>query len=544
MVVRPSLVMCLFDTVSLSNPNRRAIRISGIMLAGIMASGLSALAQLTPGSNVGTSMSGDFGNQASATRGDVTIRINIVDEKSQPLKQQSVVRITNQTTGRVYFQTTKASSTAFNQLPNGKYLIEVGAAGYLGMHKEADLGAARDLTENIILARDPAAVELTLKDASQLSPKARKEAQKGLEALEFSNFAEAQKRLESANKMAPGNSSINFLLGYVALQQKDQTKELDYLTTAVKLDPHNLQAHNLLGQLYYRDDNYVKAAAAEQIVIDGSPQSVVARKVLANSYFKLGQFEKARENAQWLVDHGGSEGAGARLVLGQSLVNLQKYDAAAVELKAYLEDHPDSPVAKQVTQLLADLDAVQAGSKTKLNGITDPELAGDAPFAANAGIPLDVDAQKPQIAAGVTCPADILKAMADPSKALVDSIAQFSAIEHMVHENLSVQGTPRNRETREYNYVVAIAEPLPGTLTVQEYRDAGDLEMPGKITTNGLAVLAIAFHPLFRDDFEMRCEGLGDWNGQPAWMVYFRQSENKPSRLRTYVVGGTTIPCD
>ncbi len=66
--------------------------------------------------------------------------------------------------------------------------------------------------------------------------------------------------------------------------------------------------------------------------------------------------------------------------------------------------------------------------------------------------------------------------------------------------------------------------------------------MPDKITTTGLPVLAIAFHPLFRDDFEMKCEGLGDWDGKAAWVVYFRQLDSKPSRLRSYVVNKNYYP--
>lgn len=512
-----------------------------VLRAALLIAMLSAAIDASAQGIMGQQMSGEFGNQASTTRGDINIRITIVDENKQPLKQQSVVRVTNKTNGRVFFQTTKDSVAVFNQLPPDKYLIEAGAAGYLGTHMDADIGATRDIAQTLTLLRDPAAVDLSLKNKAQLPPKARKEAEKGLEALQFSNFVEARKRLESANKMSPGNSSINFLLGYLALQQKEQAQELEYLNTAVKLDPHNLQALNLLGQYYYRRDDYEHAIAAEQIVVDGSPHSVIARKILANSYLKLDRFEKARENAQWLVDNGGSEGAGARLVLGQALVGLGKYTEASAVLKQYVEDQPSSPVTARVQQLIAELDAATAGTKMKAGNIGDPELAFEG-FAANAGVPLDVDAQKPTVAAGVSCPKDIFKAMMDPSKALVDSVTQFSAIEHMVHENLSPQGTPRNKETREYNYVVAITEPLPGTLAVQEYRDAGDLEMPDKITTTGLAVLAIAFHPSFRDDFEMRCEGLGDWNGQPSWLVYFKQSEEKPSRLRTYVVGGNNYP--
>jgi hypothetical protein len=112
----------------------------------------------------------------------------------------------------------------------------------------------------------------------------------------------------------------------------------------------------------------------------------------------------------------------------------------------------------------------------------------------------------------------------------------------MVHENISAQGTPRNRESREFNYVVAITEPPHGTVSIQEFRDSGNLEMPDQITTTGLPVLAIAFHPLFRDDFEMKCEGLGDWDGKAAWLVHFQQIDGKPSRLRSYVVNRNYYP--
>ena len=175
--------------------------------------------------------------------------------------------------------------------------------------------------------------------------------------------------------------------------------------------------------------------------------------------------------------------------------------------------------------------------------IADPDLAaGGKEALLKAGMPLDVDSQKPNVAAGVHCPANILQMTANPSKMLVDSVSQFSAIEHMVHENISAQGTPRNRETREYNYVVSIIEPPNGVLSIAEYRDAGNLEMPDKITTTGLPVLAVAFHPMFRDDFEMKCEGLGDWEGKAAWLVYFRQMDDKPSRLRSYVVNRNNYP--
>ena len=315
--------------------------------------------------------------------------------------------------------------------------------------------------------------------------KARKEAEKGIQALQLSNFVEARKHLEAANRQYPSSSSINFLLGYLALQQRDQDAELNYLTAATKLDPRNIQAQNLLGQLYYKRGDYARAAAAEEIVIAGSGDSLMARRVLANSYLNLKQFEKARENAQWMVDKGGSEGAAARLVLGQALTGLKQYEAAIPVLKAYLDGEPASATVPQARQLLAQLEKQVSGGDASAKvdvGSGDPSLVAEADsYGGNAGMPLDIDAVKPSIAAGVPCPANIVGLTANPSKALVDSVAQFSAVEHMVHENISADGTPRSRETRQFNYVVSLGETAQGGLTVEEYRDSDDLNMPGQI---------------------------------------------------------------
>jgi tetratricopeptide (TPR) repeat protein len=481
-----------------------------------------------------------------AARSGVSLVVTVLDESNKPLKQQALLRLTGQATGRVLFQTTRGSAATFTDLPADTYLLEVGAVGYLGTHRDfAITDVAFDMTQTVILALDPAAVDLKLKDPGQLPSKARKEAEKGIQALQLSNFIEARKHLEAANHQYPSSSSINFLLGYLALQQRDPERELSHLTVATKLDPSNIPAQNLLGQLYYQRGDYARAAEAEEIVVAGSKDCLIARKILANSYLNLKQYEKARQNAQWIVDTGGSEGASARLILGQALAGLQQYEAAIHELKTYLAGKPASAAVPQARELLAQLEKqVSGGTSAKVDvGAGDPNLLAEGDSSAgSAGMPADIDAVKPSVAAGVPCPANILGLTANPSKALVESVAQFSAVEHMVHENISPEGTPRNRETRQYNYVVSLGETSQGGLTVDEYRDADDLDMPGKIKTTGLAVLAVAFHPAFRDDFEMQCEGLGDWNGQAAWLVHFRQLDNKPSRLRTYVVNKNNYP--
>ena len=126
-----------------------------------------------------------------------------------------------------------------------------------------------------------------------------------------------------------------------------------------------MQAQNLLGQLYYQRRDFARAVAAEEIVVATQSQAVLPRRILANSYLQLKQWEKAREYSQWLVDKGGSEGASARLILGQALAGLQKTEAAIEALTAYLDGDPASSVGPQIRQLLTQLKARLARGRAR-----------------------------------------------------------------------------------------------------------------------------------------------------------------------------------
>ena len=272
----------------------------------------------------------------TASRAGTNVQFTILDENEKPLKQQALVRLTSLENGREFLQISHDSEVRFTEVPLASYLLEVGAAGYLGSHSRISLfDATKDFKSTLVLKHDPAAVDLRLNDAGQLPSKARKKRRRGCRRW---NSPISRKRASTWSPQITSyssSSSINFLLGYLALQQKDEDHELTYLTAATKLDPKNLQAQNLLGQLYYRRGDYAHAAEAEEMVVASSEQSLMARKVLANSYLKFDQFEKARENSQWMVDQGGSEGASARLVLGQALAGLGKREEAIQVLTAY-----------------------------------------------------------------------------------------------------------------------------------------------------------------------------------------------------------------
>lgn len=129
-------------------------------------------------------------------------------------------------------------------------------------------------------------------------------------------------------------------------------------------------------------------------------------------------------------------------------------------------------------------------------------------------------------------------------KELVDGLARFDAIESMLHEDLDEFGVPKNKTSLKFDYIASISEKKPGVLLVDEYRTwkSRAEDFPDHIATRGLPALAFVFHPELRDNFEMKCEGLGSWNGAATWLIHFKQREDKPHHTQEYVVNGHVFP--
>jgi hypothetical protein len=146
---------------------------------------------------------------------------------------------------------------------------------------------------------------------------------------------------------------------------------------------------------------------------------------------------------------------------------------------------------------------------------------------------------------GIACPSERVAEEAGKHVVdLVNDVGRFAAIEDVFHESLDPFGIPLRTETRKYNYVASISEPEPGSLLVEEYRTDKSLQKdyPDQIASTGFAALALVFHPHMRDNFEVRCEGFGDWHGQAIWLMSFRQRDDKPSRMHSYKVDNLVYP--
>jgi hypothetical protein len=107
-------------------------------------------------------------------------------------------------------------------------------------------------------------------------------------------------------------------------------------------------------------------------------------------------------------------------------------------------------------------------------------------------------------------------------------------------------GNPTARETRKFDYAASLYQTRADVVMVDEYRTEryGLDDLPDQIADNGFAALALVFHPAMRDAFQMTCEGLGDWHGQPTWLVRFQQRDDRANHMQAYLMGGVRHPVD
>ena len=155
-------------------------------------------------------------------------------------------------------------------------------------------------------------------------------------------------------------------------------------------------------------------------------------------------------------------------------------------------------------------------------------------------MPPDIDESMPPVEPGASCPMQqISDQTAKRVEAFIDGVNRISATETLDHEVIDRFGLTAKHETRRFSYVESLSEVKPGMYRVEEYRDGtmGLDVFPERLASLGLGSMVLIFHPVYRDEYEMTCEGLTHWHDRKVWQIHFRQRKDKPARMREYNVG-------
>ena len=381
-----------------------------------------------------------------------------------------------------------AGQTVFSNVPVGQYLVEITSPGYNTVREQVAISVIANVQNiPVVMIPDGAVALSRAPSIASVPPRAVKETEKGLHALQIGKLDETQAHLARALAYAPNFADGNYLMGVLLLRRKDSAKALPYLQKAVDLAPTHASALLALGQAAYLQGDLARAT-------ESLKQSLRERP-------------------------GGPQAATAQ------------------ELLSRIRESPSTPALGDGVSSSAEL----ASQKISVDTLRD--LAAISPVTETNWLPPDVDQQKLVLDPGATCQLDdVIHATGDRVKELVENVTRFTATEHVEHSRLSPLGLQLSRETRQFDYLVEIRPFGVHDLDVQEYRNgsASAQQFPGHIGTNGLPTLALVFHPFYQDKYQYVCEGRGVWRNKPAWLVHFQQRTDRQSAMLVYRVGANS----
>jgi tetratricopeptide (TPR) repeat protein len=478
------------------------------------------------------------------------------EKAGAPLGGQARLDLTNLANHFGVFQIIQSDGEGvFVNIAFGNYEIEASALGYLPVRQPVQVvSTMHPQPIDIVLQRDPSAIDLKVTE-DIMSPKARKEARDAVSMLKVGDYPEAQKHLERAYKLAPSNSDLNFLFGYLYFQQNNYARAETYLTAATSVSPNNAPALTLLGRSDLAQENYPAARSALEraILADDS-------NLLADAYLRQKDYGKARDEAQIALGKGQKDGktvaSPAELVLAQALIGLGQDQEAIQALDVFLKDSPQNPMVYQVQHLIADLKRNSSSAPDGSAKASDIDTSRADPLGAvpdpapttRTWRPPDVDDARPILTPGVVCPvAQVTDESGKRVQELVRDLTRFAANEDLFHQSIDAFGFATHTETRKYDYVAMVSEAKPGgAVSIEEYRadKPPQTGYPDDIASTGFITLALVFHPEMQPDFDLDCEGQTDWRGQPSWLVHFRQRRDRANRMHGYMLGGQLFPVD
>jgi tetratricopeptide (TPR) repeat protein len=497
-------------------------------------------------------------NYETAPNTAVVVLHAFADEKPVNLDRSSRMDLTNVANRLgVFLIVPSHEAGVFTNVALGTYDMTVTAVGFLSKHEEISVVQPQTYRIDVVLQRDPNAVALN--EAAGIMPgKAKKEAHRAVSLLKSGRLADAQRHLDAAYKLSPSNADLNFLLGYLYFQQNDYAQAGTYLNTAASLNPHSGPTLVLLGRMNLLQKNYPAARSAlEQAVLLDS-EDWLPHDLLADAYLDEKEYGQARDEAQIAVAKGakyGKDASGpAELILGQALLGLGKNEDGIKALQAFVDESPRSPMSDPVRSLIARIkqnDSMpdagsSSGSQIDTSGADALGAVPKLALSLQTWRPPDVDDAKPTLASGVTCPAtEVLGESGERVQELVQDVTRFAADEELFHQSFDSTGLSKHAETRKYNYVAAVSS-QPGTVFIQEYRTdkVAQAGAPDALAGTGFFMLALVFHPETQGDFDFDCEGQGEWHGQPAWLVHFRQRYDRPNHMHSYNIGDKVFRVD
>jgi len=181
--------------------------------------------------------------------------------------------------------------------------------------------------------------------APVLAPKAQKEVDLGLKALQENKLDDAQKHLNAAAALAPSYPDVLYLVGVLAIRRNDLPRAREVLTKATQIDPKHARALAALGTVLSNQSNYEEAISPLEKALEVNPHSWETRWTLAKACYYQRQYDRALKESQSALAAAEGRAPEIELLVAQSLTSVGRYEDSAQTLRTFVQNHPDHPQA-------------------------------------------------------------------------------------------------------------------------------------------------------------------------------------------------------
>ena len=436
----------------------------------------------------------------------------------------------------------------FHNVPAGDCNIEVSAQGYRTARDRTEITQSLSShNQYVFIYMHPESESAETSARPPVVPLGLiKEMDKAMEAMQKKQDADARKHLDKAARISPTNPDVAYLQGMLELDHHNLPVAEQFFQKAASSSRSQERALLGLGYVQLQLNQAAPAAQTLEKALQLNSFSERGHLLLANAYAQLREYPKAQEHAQRAAAFHSEDSASARTLLAQILAAQGNREGAKLELEGVLREYPKSPSASVAKETLAGLTKATPEGAAALPASMNVALL---PSVSSASVtpwaPPSVDTSAPGVAPDVSCSADdIVEHTSKSTIRQLENLERFLATEHIQHEEVNGRGEVSQIRDKSFSYMVFVEHAKDGLVFLDEKRDGGTGtdSFPTSLATVGLVSLGVdVFHPGFAKALNFKCEGLGQWRGKAAWIVYFEQKPDVKSFLRLWETKTKTV---
>jgi len=250
---------------------------------------------------------------------------------------------------------------SFGGLRRAVYHLSASTEGYEAFRQTVDLTrGAYNTIFDIGMSRLTGATSQgeppSLTDA-QAPAKARREYQKGVQALASNRISEAKAHFSKAAEKYPcyARAQTAVALGYVS--DRDLAQAESALKKSIACDPGYWSAYLKLGELYNIESRFRESEPLLQEGLRRQPGSWKFHYQLGVTYYGLGTYDKAQQEYQLSESLNPPAPAEVHVKLADVYFKERMFGRAYEEMQAYLAAEPDGRFAAKVKEVMRQMDS-------------------------------------------------------------------------------------------------------------------------------------------------------------------------------------------